>query len=254
MKLNIKPKVTTVASSDDRAMKAVFAERERQQEEAAYRTKLERDTAVQFGTGPGGLPADDLEKALRTAPRPVPTPDPDSDGEPLQGTLLRGQLTDRAALVRFLEAGRAILTVRSRTTGERFTFRFRRPTEEQNMSFNQRQPMIYQRAERPIWVSVLTGPDNESTYTMIGTLWPKAETGRYDWHHSRKTNIAPAAPSAIALRWLLGCLNRGATEKIFAQAEIWHEGRCARCGRRLTVPESIDTGFGPECAGIVGLR
>jgi hypothetical protein len=30
--------------------------------------------------------------------------------------------------------------------------------------------------------------------------------------------------------------------------EVWHEGRCGRCGRRLTVPESIESGLGPECA------
>lgn len=31
--------------------------------------------------------------------------------------------------------------------------------------------------------------------------------------------------------------------------QIFHEGRCGRCGRVLTVPESVETGFGPECAG-----
>lgn len=35
--------------------------------------------------------------------------------------------------------------------------------------------------------------------------------------------------------------------------EIWHEGRCGRCGRKLTVPESIAAGIGPECAGRMGL-
>jgi hypothetical protein len=34
---------------------------------------------------------------------------------------------------------------------------------------------------------------------------------------------------------------------------VWHEGRCGRCGRKLTVPESIESGFGPECASILGL-
>jgi hypothetical protein len=29
--------------------------------------------------------------------------------------------------------------------------------------------------------------------------------------------------------------------------EIWHEGSCLRCGRKLTVPESIESGYGPEC-------
>jgi hypothetical protein len=29
--------------------------------------------------------------------------------------------------------------------------------------------------------------------------------------------------------------------------EIWHEGRCGKCGRTLTVPDSIANGLGPEC-------
>jgi len=28
---------------------------------------------------------------------------------------------------------------------------------------------------------------------------------------------------------------------------VFHEGACGRCGRTLTVPESIASGFGPEC-------
>ena len=28
---------------------------------------------------------------------------------------------------------------------------------------------------------------------------------------------------------------------------FWHEGICAKCGRPLTVPESISSGFGPVC-------
>jgi hypothetical protein len=30
--------------------------------------------------------------------------------------------------------------------------------------------------------------------------------------------------------------------------KVHHEGRCGRCGRTLTVPESIESGIGPECA------
>jgi hypothetical protein len=35
--------------------------------------------------------------------------------------------------------------------------------------------------------------------------------------------------------------------------EVYHEGRCGRCNRKLTVPESIETGLGPECASKLGL-
>lgn len=36
--------------------------------------------------------------------------------------------------------------------------------------------------------------------------------------------------------------------------EIWHEGKCGRCGRQLTVPESIESGFGPECVKMIGSK
>jgi hypothetical protein len=29
--------------------------------------------------------------------------------------------------------------------------------------------------------------------------------------------------------------------------EFFHEGRCGKCGRKLTTPESVTAGFGPEC-------
>jgi hypothetical protein len=36
-------------------------------------------------------------------------------------------------------------------------------------------------------------------------------------------------------------------------AEVMHEGRCACCGRPLTVPESIERGIGPDCWEKMGL-
>jgi len=35
--------------------------------------------------------------------------------------------------------------------------------------------------------------------------------------------------------------------------EVWHEGCCAQCARRLSVPASIELGYGPECASTRGL-
>lgn len=35
------------------------------------------------------------------------------------------------------------------------------------------------------------------------------------------------------------------------KAEIEHAGKCCRCGRTLTHPESIRSGLGPECFGLV---
>ncbi len=35
--------------------------------------------------------------------------------------------------------------------------------------------------------------------------------------------------------------------------KLVHEGRCGRCGRTLTVPESVTEGIGPECRKIMGM-
>lgn len=35
--------------------------------------------------------------------------------------------------------------------------------------------------------------------------------------------------------------------------EVWHEGCCAQCARRLSVPASIELGYGPDCAATRGL-
>lgn len=34
---------------------------------------------------------------------------------------------------------------------------------------------------------------------------------------------------------------------------IWHTGRCGKCGKALKLPVSIATGFGPECADVLGI-
>ena len=153
---------------------------------------------------------------------------------------MAGALTTSIDLRRFLLAGHAIVTVKSRKTGSRFTFKFSRPDEEPN-----------QPRERPIWVRVLSGADNNSDYAYLGTVWIDAQ-GIWAYRHGRKSRVAENAPSVAAAKWFIAILQRDPA-KLFETAEIWHEGRCGRCGRRLTVPESISTGFGPECAGKVGL-
>jgi hypothetical protein len=95
-------------------------------------------------------------------------------------------------------------------------------------------------------VGVLTGSDNETSYTWLGRVsrdifW----IGR---KFPRPGDISRDAPCAKAFEWAWRQLVRGAIPE---QLEIWHEGRCGRCGRKLTVPESVAAGFGPECAGRV---
>ena len=165
-----------------------------------------------------------------------PSPRPTTAAVALTPNPMRGTLHQEEALLRFLQAGNATLTVRARASGERFTFRCRRPPEQPGR-------------QRPIWVSLLNGPDNERSYAFLGTVW--VGSPMWTFRLSNKSHAAETAPSVQAVRWLLKHINTGSLKRAFAQAEFWHEGRCGRCGRKLTVPESIASGFGPECAGRV---
>lgn len=150
----------------------------------------------------------------------------------------RGKLVGKAAVRQFISAGNATITTVSRNTGARFTFKFQRPKPKQAG-----EPM----PEFPIFCKVLTGQDNENAYTFVGTLWP--EDTRLTYRHSPKSAVNMNAPSVLALRWLVSALDK--PEEVLDQCEVYHEGRCGRCGRKLTVPESITTGYGPECVSLI---
>lgn len=136
-----------------------------------------------------------------------------------------GRLTTAADALAFICGGRATFTVRSTKTGTRFTFRVRL-SDDKRMRF----------------VSVLTGPDD---YTYLGHV----HIGRDIYFHGRKSRVTEDAPSNKAFAWVWRELVR---DNMPPTLEVWHEGACGRCGRRLTVPESIASGFGPECITRIG--
>ena len=129
-------------------------------------------------------------------------------------------------------AGNAIFTIRSKSTGSRFTYRVKYAE-----AFQSYKPKYF--------VGVLTGTDNTNDYAYLGII----TEDRQRFFHDRKHRISEDAPSALAWRWFFQKLTEGRTDVILRQAEIFHEGRCCRCGRVLTTPESVQAGIGPVCEG-----
>ncbi len=101
------------------------------------------------------------------------------------------------------------------------------------------------------YVSVLTGSDNESAYTYLGTIFSwyrlngSTEWSSWEYFHGKKSTIGADAVSAKSFLWLWNLLLSG--KGLGTLAEFWHEGVCGRCGRALTDPESIAAGIGPIC-------
>lgn len=138
---------------------------------------------------------------------------------------------------KFVLGGKAIFTVENRFSGGRFTY------------------SVKQKKEGGIfWVSLLNGPDNTADYRFFGTIFPASGVDRFThpptFKHSGRAKIGGEAPSVRAWNWFFNRLF--SFDKEFPlEFEFHHAGRCARCSRALTVPDSIRSGFGPECAAIV---
>ena len=136
----------------------------------------------------------------------------------------------------FVLAGSAIFTIQC--PGDRhYTFRVDKtePTDK---------------FPNPAWfVKLLTGPDNGEDYTYLGRL--DDFTGQ-----TKTTAKSRSYEGSLPLRLLNRVLARVWTGDHKAYMDhgyrTHHEGRCGRCGRRLTVPASINSGIGPECAKHVG--
>lgn len=152
------------------------------------------------------------------------------------------RITSAAAARTFMLAGNAYFTLRSAKTGTRFTYRVAaaKPPGEGQCRWCRSNPC---RCPQAYFVSLLTGPENNADYQYMGLI----KEGFF--RRTRNARITEAAPGFKAFAWSFRQLVAG---QLPAGLEFWHEGRCGRCGRRLTVPESIAAGIGPECAQYLG--
>ena len=67
--------------------------------------------------------------------------------------------------------------------------------------------------------------------------------------HGRKSRIESSDPRSKGFDWFIRHLASDFNQSL----EIRHSGRCGYCGRHLTTPESVDTGFGPDCSALLGI-
>lgn len=129
----------------------------------------------------------------------------------------------------FVLGGNATITLKSGETGNRYTYKIVNSKDNDNLYF----------------IHLLHGPDNEKNYKYIGCYYKDTE-----YFHSAKyysnmdKRLRPASVQAIDYFF----------KRLYDIPDnliVYHEGKCARCGRKLTTPESLERGFGPECYSII---
>lgn len=142
--------------------------------------------------------------------------------------------------IKFVTAGKAIFTLSmpakfvadNKGCKDRYTFKVVcKPKSE--------------RWPEAFFVNLLSGPDNISDYQPLGKLDP--ETGAVRLVQS--TKLTDKSWPVRLIRRVLARIWADQGDAIeTAGFDLRHAGRCGRCGRVLTVPESIDSGLGPVCA------
>jgi hypothetical protein len=126
----------------------------------------------------------------------------------------------------FLLAGKATFTV-DNGKGEHYTFK---ATTKDG----------YQQGTKVTFLSVLTGPDNTSDFTYLGMINSGEVTLTKKSKYNADSKLYKVAKWAVRQVYHNLDLPEG--------YNIQHAGKCGKCGRKLTTPQSIATGLGPKCA------
>jgi hypothetical protein len=132
---------------------------------------------------------------------------------------MKGNKLQHTKALDFILGGKSLFTFLNPKTENRFTFKVKK-----------------HKTDDIFFVSVLTNPE---IYQFIGSIKSNS------FFHSKKSKISKNAQSVKVFDYVFSALNKNTLSEFI---EIWHEGKCAKCGRTLTVPQSIESGFGPECS------
>lgn len=137
----------------------------------------------------------------------------------------------------FALAGNAIITLQSLRSGQHYTYKISAPNAEKQEKRGY--------APEEVWfVKLLTGGcADEGDWTYLGMI--KKQLSGPEFILTRASTHRPESPTVKAFRFFLQ------SSQLHSELVIRHENHCGRCGRTLTHPESIDSGYGPECINLI---
>lgn len=134
----------------------------------------------------------------------------------------QGHFQTVADALRFATAGDAVITLHSLKTDAHLTYRI---TESEDGKVR--------------FVKLLTDGDR---YVYVGLL------GEGGLRLTRASRLTAGSRPVRAFNYFWENARAG---RFAPDLDVRHEGRCGRCARPLTTPESLDRGIGPVCAGLM---
>jgi len=127
-------------------------------------------------------------------------------------------------------AGRAVLTFNNENKGTHMTIKVKQARDKFDRKI--KLPIFF------VYISLLG--DKEQGMIYSGTVFQ--ENG----HVRLAKNVPPTSRLAKAMSFISAALKDTSVLKRY-NVTLQHEGKCASCGMPLTHPQSIGSGFGPDC-------
>jgi hypothetical protein len=141
----------------------------------------------------------------------------------------RSLMTIKSEILTYLKGGRATITVLNTRTDKRYTYKVKAKRVDGKI-------------QSCYTIKVMTGSDNVKDYTTLGYI---PSVGRQNIRKFPGQKIGFDDVRSQGFSWLWNQLH--SDKPLPSTVQIWHEGSCSYCGRKLTVPESVSRGVGPEC-------
>jgi hypothetical protein len=116
-------------------------------------------------------------------------------------------------------------TIESAKSGEHRTFRVDKAGDDDN-------PVSF--------VSMLVGPDNEQDYQSFALLNESGSLFAFRKYRDDSRYVK-----------LVRMLRNLDAHLEAEHVRLYHENSCLLCGRKLTTPESVETGIGPVCRRVL---
>jgi len=117
------------------------------------------------------------------------------------------------------------VTLKNPATGNHRTFQIRTQPDDSKFAPGQR------------IVALMDGPDNVNSYRPFGFISESGWINLWRKHRESKTFQTYAHMLRDPNHW-----------EENHSIEYLHEGRCRICNRKLTTPDSVESGIGPVCA------
>ena len=127
----------------------------------------------------------------------------------------------------FIFGGNATFTIVNTDSKKYFPFKVRKSKDSDEVFF----------------VSIMNHSVNNYNHNFLGTFFSKDNC----YKTSKKSSIKSDTTSSKVISWFFNYFIN--SEEKYPTVQVYHDGKCGKCGRKLTTPESVKSGLGPICGG-----